>query len=362
MIRNVYVHIPFCFNICSYCDFSKVYYNEEIADNYLISLEKEIAIRYKNEVVDTIYIGGGSPSSLNIEQLKKLFKIINNINKSNECSITFECNSDDLTFDKIEVLANNGVNRVSIGVQSFDDKILNVLNRNSNYNVVKNVIDLLNEKEIIDINVDLIYGINIQTKDDLVKDLEKMLSLNITHISTYSLILEKNTFLFNKKYQEIDDDLDYEMYKYINKTLLKEGFINYEISNYCRKKNESKHNLCYWNNEQYYGFGVGASSYIEDVRFFCVNNIKKYIDCIYNYEKEELNIEKKEEYEFILGFRKIEGINKDNFLKKFNKNILDNEVVVKLLKEKKLLQNDSNLFINPKYIYVSNEILLEFIK
>lgn len=361
LVKNIYIHIPFCTQICSYCDFSKVYYNDYLANKYLLSLEKEIDTRYKNEVVDTIYIGGGSPSSLNIVQLNKLFNIIKKIKKNKKCSITFECNSADLDNEKIKLLSENNVNRVSIGIQSFNKKILKILNRESNYFVIEKTIKNLNDVGIFDINVDLIYGVNSQTLSEINEDLEKILKLNITHISTYSLILEKNTILYNKNYKEIEEDDDYNMYKFINETLIDEGFINYEISNYSKIKYESKHNLCYWDNNHYYGFGVGASSYIENKRFSCINNFKKYINFIYEYDEEIIDNKKEEEYEFILGFRKIEGINKENFSLKFNKDIMKNEIIKKLVKENKLLHNDSNLFINSKYIYLSNEILLDFI-
>lgn len=361
MNRSIYIHIPFCINICSYCDFSKFYYNSNIADQYLNSLENEINKRYNNDIIDTIYIGGGSPSSLNIKQLNKLFNIIKTFNTTKQTHITFECNSDDLDEEKIKLLSLNNVNRVSIGIQTFNDRLLKILNRKSDFDHIVSTIKLLNDNNINDINVDLMYGINSQTLNELEEDINKFLSLNITHISTYSLILEENTILYNSEYELINEDIDFKMYELINSKLTNNNFNHYETSNYSKKSYESKHNLVYWDNNYYYGFGLSASSYIENKRFTCFNNIRKYINNIYSYEEEIITDQRKEEYEFILGFRKINGININTYKEKFNKDILENQVVIKLLKEKKLLCDNSNLYINPKYIYISNEILLEFI-
>ena len=220
---------------------------------------------------------------------------------------------------------------------------------------------MLNKYGIYDINLDLIYGINTQTIKDLQEDINKYLSLNITHISTYSLILEGGTILYNNKYKVIDEDTEYDMYCLIKDKLEKNEFINYEVSNYSKEGYQSIHNLVYWDNKEYYGFGIGAASYIKDKRFTCFNNIRKYITKIYEYEIELIDKKKKEEYEYILGFRKIDGINIDKFIKRYNKSPLDNKIITKLIKEKKLLIKDNNLYINPLYMYISNEILLELI-
>ena len=245
---SIYIHIPFCSNICSYCDFAKFYYNSDWVDNYLSSLEKEIKLNYKGEVVDTIYIGGGTPTVLNLNQLEKLLKITNLFNKKN-IEFTVETNVD-LSLEKIKLLKKYGVNRISIGVQTVNPKYLKFLNRNHTKEEVINLINLLKEYNF-NINVDLIYAIPGETLEELNEDLDFILSLDVNHISTYSLIIEPHTKLYIDNVSNIDEDLDYEMYKLINKKLNK--YHHYEISNFAKKNYESKHNLVYWNNLNYYG-------------------------------------------------------------------------------------------------------------
>lgn len=355
---SIYIHIPFCTNICSYCDFSKFYYNESWADAYLIELEKEIKSRYKNEVINTIYIGGGTPSSLSFKQLEKLLEIIK-IFKYSNIEFTFESNID-ITLDKLKLLSQAKVNRISIGLQTINSKLLKVLNRNHTKEEIIEKISLI-KKYIKNINIDLMYALPNETLDDLKKDLEFFLSLDVNHISTYSLIIEPNTKLYIDGYKNIDEDMDYEMFKLINKALKNNGYIHYEISNYCKKGYESKHNLVYWNNLNYYGFGIGASSYIDNTRSDNTRSYNDYINGKYTKEEHILDINETISNEFILGFRKIDGINIDNFNSKYSINLLSLEVIKKLLKEKKLIIENDNIKINEKYLYVQNSILVEFL-
>ena len=302
MIKSVYIHIPFCTNICSYCDFPKVYYNNCFIDKYLDALNNEIHEYYKNDKLKTLYIGGGTPSSLNIEELKKLFKIISIFKLEDDYEFTIECNLDDLTQEKLELFKKNKINRLSIGIQTFNEKHLKYLNRE------KPNIELIEYAKKIgfdNINIDLIYAIPNETLDDLKEDLDRFLKLNINHISTYSLIIEDNTQLKINNVVNIDDELDLNMYNLIRKTLKENGYNHYEISNFSKKGYESKHNLTYWNNEQYYGFGMGASSYIDNKRITNTKSITKYINNKYIIEEENIDINSKMEYEMILGLRKI---------------------------------------------------------
>lgn len=361
MIKYVYIHIPFCSNICSYCDFSKLLANNTWIDSYLNELEKEIISNYKGEVIETLYIGGGTPSSLNLEQLNKLFNIIKRINLSKNLEFTFECNIESITLDKLEHLYNNGVNRISIGVQTFNEKLLKYLNRHHTKKDVIKKINLMKKVGFHNINIDLIYAIPGETIDDLNFDLEEFLKLGITHISTYSLIIEPNTYLYIKNEKNIDEDIDFEMYNLICKRLKDNGFNHYEISNFSKKNYESKHNLTYWNNEEYYGFGMGASGYVKGVRYDNTRSLNKYLSGKYLCSKEKLSTKEKIQNEFILGLRKIKGINKENFYSKYKKNVGDVNGIRRLLSEKKLIEDDEHIYINPKYIYTSNDILINFI-
>lgn len=359
--KSVYIHIPFCDSICSYCDFCKFIKNEEWVEKYLIALEKEIKSKYEGEIINTIYIGGGTPSCLNIQQLTKLFNIIKIFNISKTLEFTFECNIENITEEKLELLYNNGVNRLSIGIQTFNEKYLNFLNRN---HTKKDIVSKINSAKKIgfkNINIDLIYGLPNQTLEYLNNDIDEFLKLDITHISTYSLIIEPNTKVFIDDYKNIDEELDYEMYKLICNKLKANGYNHYEISNFSKDKYESKHNLTYWDNNEYYGFGLGASGYINNIRYDNTRSFNKYLNGEYVKESHKLDLKEAIENEFILGFRKINGINKKKFKNKYNKDIKSIEVVNKLLEENKLLEDEKNIYINPDYVYVSNDILVEFI-
>lgn len=358
-IKNIYIHIPFCTNICTYCDFCKVYHNEKWVNNYLESLKYEININYKNEKVETIYIGGGTPSALSILELKKLFEITNSINLEEYYEFTIECNIEDITEEKLKLFKENKVNRLSIGVQSFNNKFLKYLGRNYNSNVIEDKINL-SKKYFKNINIDLIYALKNQTIDDVNKDLDKFIKLDIPHISCYSLILEENTILNNNKEDYIDDDLDRKMYDLICNKLNKK-YNHYEISNFSKPGFESKHNLCYWDNNEYYGFGLGAAGYINNVRYINTKNITKYIDKNYDKNEEILAEEDKMKYELILGFRKIKGINKDEFYYKYNKKLKDMYNINYLIKKGILSESKYNIYINKNYIYISNDILVNFV-
>ena len=356
MVKSVYIHIPFCKNICSYCDFCKVFYKEELVDKYLISLENEIKNRYKGEILDTLYIGGGTPSSLSTNQLNKLFEITNFFNLNKTYEFTIEFNIEDISKEKLEICKNNKVNRISIGVESFNKNNLDYLGRKVSN--IKEKIDLV--KEYFDnINVDLIYALPCEDLKVLEDDLDNILSLDINHVSCYSLIIEKHTKLYNDNVQNIDEDLDYKMYELINNKL--SNYNHYEISNYALDGYESRHNLTYWNNEEYYGFGLGAASYIEDKRIYNSKSLNKYLEGDYSYEEEILFKEDKIIYELIIGLRKIKGINIKNFYKKFSIEIMSLDSVKKLLKEDKLQVDKGYIFVNPKYLYTENKILVEFV-
>ena len=358
-MKSAYIHIPFCKNICSYCDFCKLYYNKTWINSCLKSLELEIKKNYKGEVLDTIYIGGGTPSSLDTEELKYLFKIIEIFKLSKNVEFTLECNIEDITLDKIKILKENNVNRISIGVQSFNEKNIKLLNRNHTKDEVFDKIKLLKENGFNNINIDLIYAIPNQTLEELEYDLDCFLKLDIPHVSAYSLIIEENTKLYIENYESVSEELDYEMYKLINEKL--SNYHHYEISNFSKEGYESKHNLTYWNNNPYYGFGLGATAYDEKYRYTNTRNINKYINGFWLRDKEKVSFNEKIENAFILGFRKIDGINIKEFRNKYNLEINDIYIIKDLIKQNKLIENGENIKINEDYIYVSNDILIEFL-
>lgn len=360
-VKSAYIHIPFCDTICSYCDFCKYLKKEEWVYNYLNSLSLEIKQKYNNEKLKTIYIGGGTPSSLNIDELNKLFDILKILKKDKDIEFTFECNIENITKEKLELLYKNGVNRLSIGVQTFNTKYLKLLNRKHTKEEVKEKINLIKQIGFKNINIDLIYALSGQTIEELNDDIDLFLDLDIPHISTYSLIIEPHTKLYIDNIKEIDEDIDYSMYELICDKLKEHGYIHYEVSNFAKEGYSSKHNLTYWNNECYYGFGLGASGYLNNIRYDNTRSINNYLKGDYTLNNNILTKEEIISNEFILGLRKIKGINKEDFFNKYNIDIKSIDIVNKLLKENKLIEDKKNIYINNKYIYTSNNILIEFI-
>lgn len=357
-VKSAYIHIPFCNTICSYCDFCKVYYKTNLIDSYLDSLSNEITKYYKGEVLDTIYIGGGTPSVISIDKLNRLFIIINKLKRSKTCEFTFECNLEDINEELLSLLKSRGVNRLSIGVESFNKDILKILNRRYDIDILSKI-DMC-KKYFDNINIDLMYAIPRENLDILSKDIDIIIKLDVPHISTYSLIIEKNTVMYNNNYKNIDDELDYEMYQLIIDKL-KTYYHHYEISNFSKTGYESKHNLTYWNNEYYYGFGVGASGYIDNIRYDNTRSITKYISGYYRLESNKLSYNEVTENAFILGFRKLDGINIKDFENRYVFNPLKLDIVKKLVRENKLEVTEYNIKINSKYIYTSNDILCDFL-
>lgn len=352
---HIYIHIPFCKNICSYCDFCKIYYNKKYINNYLDALEKEIKTRYNNEIVKTIYIGGGTPTSLDYDELERLLEITNIFNKDKKLEFSIESNIE-IDNEKIKLLKKYNVNRISLGVQSFDDKILKILNRTHNKEDVLNTIKLLKENGLSNINIDLIYGVT-DNIDIIKKDIDLFLSLDIPHISCYSLIIENNTILKINNYHNINEEVEYDMYKYIEEKLLEKNYHHYEVSNYAKKGYESIHNMCYWKNKEYYGFGLSSVSYIKNRRITNTKNIDNYIKGIFIKETHTEDELEQMENDIILGLRLIDGIDILEFEKKYNKKIKDIFNINSYLENGMLNILDNKLKINKNYIYLSNEIL-----
>lgn len=354
---SIYIHIPFCTTICTYCDFCKIYYHKKYIDNYLSSLKKEIEARYKHEKVKTIYIGGGTPTSLTEEELTKLLEITKIFDTEDDIEFTIESNIESITEEKLKIMKKYGVNRLSIGVQSFNEDIIKVLGRMHTKEEIFAKIKIV-KKYFDNINIDLIYAV---TSDiNIVKeDINTFLKLDIPHVSAYSLIIEDKTILKINNYQSIDEDTDYQMYKYIEETLENSGYIHYEVSNYAKEGYESKHNLTYWNNEEYYGFGLSSTSYLGNIRRTNTRNITKYLNGAYLDEEIYEDKETRMENEIMLGLRKIDGLNLDTFKRKYHIELEKAYDISALLEDGYLIKENNNLKINKEYIYISNEILLK---
>ncbi len=359
-VNAVYVHIPFCNNICSYCDFCKMYYNFELVDKYLDALDKEIKEKYQNNNIRTLYIGGGTPSSLTLEQIDKLFLILKQIKVNSDAEITFEMNVNDITEELLQKLKDNKVNRISIGIETINDKFLKLLNRNHTKQDVISKIDL-SKKYFNNINVDFMYAFPDQTLDDLILDLEFFKTLDVNHISIYSLILEKNTKLYIDNVSPLNEEVESRMYYYIINYLKNLGYIHYEVSNFAKRKYQSNHNLVYWNNQKYYGFGLGASGFINNIRYTNTRSINHYLEGDFTLEEEVITKKIDMENEMILGLRKMEGVNIKTFFDKYKINITDAFDIDDLLDKNIIKIKDNYIYIDEKYLYLSNQILVRFI-
>ena len=328
---------------------------------YLDSLKQEIESIYNGEVQDTIYIGGGTPSCLDLDELEYLFKVLNNIKKSKDIEYTIECNFSTITKEKLELFKKYGINRLSFGVESIVDKNLDILDRHEDKEVIKSTIKMARDLGFNNINLDLMYAISNEDMSDLDKDIDFILSLDPEHISTYSLMIEKNTKLYLKNIKEIDEEIDFLMYNRICNRL-KNNYNHYEISNFSKDDYQSRHNLCYWKNKEYYGFGLGASSYRSNKKYTNTRSITKYLKNDYAYFEEEISITDKMCYEMILGLRLLQGVSKKEFFDKYGIEMKDVFDISDIISKKLLLESNDYYYISEDNLYISNEILQYFIK
>lgn len=360
MLSSCYIHIPFCKNICSYCDFCKLFYNTGYVSSYLEVLKSEIQESYQGEELDTIYIGGGTPSSLSTLELENFFSILSIFKKSSSCEVTIEANFDSITEEKIDLFKKYGVNRISFGIETTHDWILKRMNRTLDLEYVRHIISYCKSVGITNINVDLMYAFPGETLKELEEDIDFILSLDVSHISTYSLILEEHTELFLEKEKSISEDIDAKMYELICSRL--SDYTHYEISNFSREGYYSKHNLCYWNNVEYYGFGLGASGYLGDIRYSNTRSITHYLQKMFRYQEEKLSIYDKIEYEVILNLRTKNGISKKTFFNKYSMKLEDCYSYQSLVIDGYLIEDGDCLYIPEKYFYLSNEIMVRLLE
>ena len=322
---SAYVHIPFCTQICYYCDFSKVFIKNQPVDSYLEHLLEEFRF-YDIQKLRTLYIGGGTPTALSAPQLEVLLKgLTKNLDLSVLEELTIEANPGDLDADKIAVLKNSAVNRVSLGVQTFDDKMLKKIGRSHLEKDIYENIDRLKLAGFDNISIDLIYALPDQTMDQVKENVAKAIGLDIPHMSLYSLILENHTVFMNRmrrgKLPLPKEELEAEMFEYIIAELEKAGFEHYEISNFSKIGFESRHNLMYWDNAEYYGIGAGASGYVNGVRYKNHGPIRHYLSAVEEgnarITEEYLSQKEQMEEEMFLGLRKKSGVSMARFEEKF---------------------------------------------
>ena len=362
MPKSVYIHVPFCKSKCHYCSFVS-YPKPELKKDYLKVLELEIGSVYGGETLNTLYFGGGTPSILELDELLNLIKHFNITPKT---EITAELNPDDLSFGYLRGLYDVGINRISIGAQSFDDEILKLINRRHDSKQIIEAVENGKNAGFENISLDFIYGLPNQTKEMFFDDLKRAVNLEVSHISLYGLSIEENCYFYKNRPQNLpDDDIQADMYLGAVELLKNAGFEHYEISNFAKSGFESKHNLNYWNNEEYYGFGCGAHGYLNGVRYGNKTKIEDYIENPLKRNEERIETEKNRlEEEIFLGFRKMNGIDVSQINSKFG--IEFEEKYFKILKkyeDLKLLEKTQNGYkLTPNGVLVSNTILAEFLQ
>lgn len=356
----LYIHVPFCKSICSYCDFAHTVYNENNVNEWLNAIQNELEYKQINTLLKTIYIGGGTPTSLNKEQLNTLLDLLDPYSKDVE-EYTIEINPETLDEDKVDILLNHGINRVSIGLESSDEILLKLMNRKHTYIDVKNCVSLLKEKGISNISLDIMYSVPSQTMSQLEKTVNDALALEPTHLSLYSLTIEENTIFSKKGYEHLDDEVEADMYEYIHATLEKNGYQQYEVSNYCLNGYESKHNSAYWNYEDFYGIGCGASGKEEHKRYDHTKNLKEYISN--PIQTIDIPLLKEDEmFEMVMmGIRFVKGMDIDLFESRFHTSFLDvyGDKIQPLLNQQLVEIKDNHFRCTSKGYEIMNTILVE---
>lgn len=369
---SLYIHIPFCKQKCFYCDFPSYASIDHLKEDYVDALCKEIEDNAIKDKIKSIFIGGGTPSYLEINQIDKLMKSINKLNLSKDMEFTMECNPGTLNKEKLETMLIGGVNRISMGLQAVQNSLLKDIGRIHSFNQFKDNFNLAREVGFKNINVDLMFGLPNQKVEEWVESLEEIAKLKPEHISAYSLIIEENTAFYNlwerNKLILPTEDEEREMYSITKKILKKYGYNQYEISNYSIEGYECYHNKTYWKCNDYLGVGSASSSFIEGKRIKNIESVKLYIDKINNKESviEEIINNTKEDNieEFIfMGLRMNDGINIKDFEKRFNIDInsIYKNIIEKNINKKLLIIDKENLRLTDKGIELSNSVMSDFI-
>ncbi|HBH1198231.1 TPA: oxygen-independent coproporphyrinogen III oxidase [Clostridioides difficile] len=389
---GLYVHIPFCVKKCKYCDFNSYKMDIDSKKRYIEDLKiemelysnklykdnkyknKECCSLNKNDKITSIFVGGGTPSILTSDEIREVFISIKEMFDIDEnAEITIECNPGTLTLEKLKTMKEIGINRLSIGLQAIQEKHLNFIGRIHTYEEFeKNYKDALSVG-FKNINIDLMYSLPNQTLCDWKETLEKVVHLNPTHISAYSLILEEGTELYNmyesNKFELIDENVDIEMYEYTINYLKSKGYNQYEISNYSKEGYNCEHNILYWECEHYIGIGAGASGYINENRY---NNVESLEDYHLSLVKREKPIQENEilsekdmiEEKIFMGLRMNKSIKFEDFKKKFGIDFREkyNKQIEMLLARKLINQSFEGIQLTQKGREISNSVFIEFME
>lgn len=373
---SIYIHIPFCESRCHYCDFCSSLLSETNVEKYFKYLRKEIKLHedfLKDRVIDTVFIGGGTPSSVDSNFIKEIMKDLSSFEFSNDKEISIESNPNSLTREKAEAYFSSGINRISLGAQSFNEEILKRIGRIHKKDDIYKAIKIARSAGFENINLDLMLALPGQKFSDIEESIKEVKELNLPHISYYSLILEEVTKLYRKHEKSPlafpGEDEDRRMYHYVVDELKNIGIKQYEISNFAKEGYECRHNMTYWKLRDYISFGLSASSNIGNLRYTNYYNFKDYYEALDKNEKpigfsENLSITDRMNEFIMMGLRLNSGIDLDEFKKKFNEDFLKiyDKEIDKNLKSNLILLEDNNLRLTEKGRDLSNQVELDFFK
>ncbi|MGV1060663.1 radical SAM family heme chaperone HemW [Clostridium perfringens] len=372
---SLYIHIPFCAQKCLYCDFPSFARKDHLRKDYIEALNKEIISlreKHNNLEINTIFIGGGTPSVLEANELECLLKEVAKLNMAKDIEYSMECNPGNLTEEKLEVMKKYGVNRISMGLQAKQDNLLKGIGRIHNYKTFKENFLLAKKVGFNNINVDLMFGLPNQSLNEWEETLKEIISLEPAHISAYSLIIEEGTAFYNlyenDKLKLPTEEEERKMYHLAKRILEENGFNQYEISNYAKEGKECRHNLAYWNMDNWIGVGSAAASYINGKRIKNISSVEEYINSIKDKGEaveEIINNSKNDNMEefMFMGLRKINGIDENEFKNRFSMNINDvyGEILNKYIGERLLIRESGRIFLSEKGIEISNVIMADFL-
>ncbi len=377
---GIYIHIPFCVQKCLYCDFVSGPASIKIKNDYVNLLLKEIemaADKTKSFVVDTIFIGGGTPSVLDADWTEQILcKLKEGFALTKDCECTIEVNPGTVDLKKLKTYHEIGINRLSIGLQSCNDNELKALGRIHNYNAFEETYQAARKAGFRNINIDLMSSIPEQTEESFIHSLKKVVALNPEHISVYSLIVEEGTPFYEMDLKLPNEDAERQIYYQTGKILKEHGYEQYEISNYAKSGMECKHNIRYWQCDEYIGFGVAAASYFNGVRWKNTENINKYLKYMQNVSansaldhsdfccEKELLTKKDMISEFMfMGLRMNKGISETEFMRRFGCTPEDEygEIIDKHIKNSLLQNIDGCIRLTDKGRDICNYIMADFL-
>lgn len=374
---GIYIHIPFCKSRCIYCGFYSTT-NKELKERYVDALIREIHMRKDDfarlgtslspSSTSTVYFGGGTPSSLSVCDIERIVGALESTFNGTPSEVTLEMNPDDVTEDYIKAVRQMGINRISMGIQTFDDSRLQFIRRRHNASQAEKAVMTIREEGIHNVSIDLMFGFPNQTMDEWVTDIDKAIALHPTHISAYSLMYEEDTPLFRMlqkgEINQIDDETSLAMYTELINRLTTNGYEHYEISNFAMPGYRSVHNSSYWHDTPYLGFGAAAHSYNKDTRSWNIPDLKKYIESIESgvlpSESEVIDADTHYNDLITTALRTREGLNLDDLPQKYREYALVN--ARKSISEHLLEATDSHIRLTREGLFVSDMVMSELIK